>query len=148
MTSKDGIAKKVTARFIQAMAYNRQAFKDKLEEHLNGALLEFYKAELAEKNGYTKWVKHWRSEVKTLLERSLYTALIHDIRGFTDRKKAFDEVVKIVKGKDRTHRTVAENQVTRDFKVKRLKVKLNDRDTKAFWLSVKKATDPVLKPRY
>ncbi|MBI2372374.1 MAG: hypothetical protein HYV07_00105 [Deltaproteobacteria bacterium] len=53
-----------TARIIQAMAWNREAFKNRVEEHLGGALLEFYKAQLAEKNGQTKWVRHWRSEVR------------------------------------------------------------------------------------
>lgn len=141
----DPMAARVAARILKAMAYNRQTFKDKVEEHIGGALLEFYKAQLAEKNGYTEWVKHWRSEVKTLLERSLVAALLHDIKGFKNRKKAFDEVVTHVQSKDRGYRVAAENQVTRDFEVKRLKADLDDKDTDAFWVLVDRASEPVLR---
>ena len=40
-------------RIVQAMAYDRETFKNHIEQHLGGALLEFYKAQLAEKNGGT-----------------------------------------------------------------------------------------------
>lgn len=143
----DPLAAKVAARILKAMAYNRQTFKDKVEEHIGGALLEFYKAQLAEKNGYTKWVQHWRSEVKTLLERSLVAALLHQIRGFKDRKKAFNEVIGHIKSVDRGYRVAAENQVTRDFEVKKLKAGLDDKDTDAFWTLVDRASEPVLRAR-
>jgi hypothetical protein len=143
MTKSDPLTAKVATRVLKAMAYKRQTFKDRVEEHISGAILEFYKAQLAEKNGYTEWVKHWRTEVKNLLERSLVAALFHDIRGFKNRKKAFDEVVISIKGKDRGYRTAAKHQVTRDFEVRKLKTDLDDNDTKAFWALVKRATDPV-----
>lgn len=40
-------ATRIAKRFLQAMAYNRETFKDKVEEHVGGAYLEFYKATLA-----------------------------------------------------------------------------------------------------
>jgi len=140
----DPLAEKVAARILKAMAYKRQAFKDKVEEHLGGALLEFYKAQLAEKNGYKKWVEHWRTEVKNLLERALVATLFHDIRGFKNRRKAFDEVVASIKKKDRGYHTAAEHQITRDFEVRKIRVPLDEEDTRRFWDYVARIADPVL----
>jgi hypothetical protein len=36
--------KRIAQRILLSMAYNRETFKDKVEEHVSGALLEFYKA--------------------------------------------------------------------------------------------------------
>lgn len=126
-----------------AMAYRRNDFKNKVEEHLGGALLEFYKSQLAEKNGYTKWVRHWRSEVRQLLTRSLVATLLHEVRGFKDRRKAFDEVVLVLRAEDHGYRRASTHQVTRDFEVRKLRHPLSDEDTEEFWAQVKKATDAV-----
>lgn len=144
MTKSDMLAAKIATQILTAMAYNRQTFKDKAEEHIGGALLEFYKAQLAEKNGHTKWVRHWRSEVRTLLERTLVTALLHEVKGFKDRRKALDEVIAHIKSKDIGYRVAAENQVVRDFKVKRVRFCLDETDTDAFWVLVDQASGSVL----
>ena len=74
---------RIASQIVLAMAYNRQAFKDKIEEHVGGAFLEFYKATLAKKNGRTEWVQHWMTEVRNLIDRNLIVVLTHECRGCT-----------------------------------------------------------------
>lgn len=139
-------ADRVAARVLKAMAYDRAAFRAKVREHVGGAWLEFYKARLAEKNGQTKWVRHWRSEVKTLLERSLVAALLYPIRGFKDRSKAFEAEITELKKADSGYRRTAENTVVRDYGLRKVRTHLDDEDAEAFWAWVKMAAEPALKP--
>jgi len=115
------------------MAYSRETFKDKVEEHTGGALLEFYKAQLAEKNGQTKWVAHWRTEVSTLLDRNLVVVFQHEVRGFKDTLKAANEVFTALKSKDAGYRRIAENTIKRDYGITKVRIHLDDMDTEAFW---------------
>src|SRR5262245_32991609 len=115
MTQTDTVASRVAARVLRAMAYDRNAFKNKLEEYIGGAYLEFYKARLASKNAHTKWVQHWLTEVRQLLDRSLVAAMLHEIRGFKDRRKVFEQVRTTMKAKDAGYRAAATNIVLRDF---------------------------------
>lgn len=120
------------ATYQRNMALDRDTFKDKVEEHLSGAIREFYKSRLSEKNGDFRWVDHWKKEAEDLIERSL---AVYDrpIRGFRDQDKAFDEAVDYVKKHDRTYRRRATNTVRRDLKARRLRAALSDADERAFW---------------
>lgn len=140
----DDVAKRVSARILQAMAYDRQTFKNKAEEHIGGALLEFYKAALAKKNGQSKWVRHWTTEVRNLIDRSLFATIKHSIRGFKDRKKALYEVISYVRSIDTSYRRSAEHIVLKDFGLKSLKIFLDDSDTEAFWKLVHEAIEAGL----
>jgi hypothetical protein len=137
---------RAAARILSGMAYAREDFKNKVEEHLSGALLEFYKARLAQKNGQFRWVDHWLGEVRRLLELSLVAALIHPIRGFRDRRKAFEEATFEMKAVDAGFRRAAENTVKRDYKITKLKRRVDDEDQAAFWEMVEVAATPVLTP--
>jgi hypothetical protein len=132
---------KVALRLLQAMAYDRNTFKDRIEEHISGAWLEFYKARLAIKNGQTEWVDHWMKEVKSLLDRNLITVIKHEVRGFKNRRKAFDEVVAVMKPKDRSYQHTAEHVIKRDFKLQKLQEKLDSQDFNEFWVRVQEAAD-------
>jgi len=148
--SKDDKAKieqKVVARMLEAMAYNRQTFKDRIEEHIGGAILEFYKATLAKKNGETRWVQHWMTEVHTLLDHNLVLVITHEIRGFKDVRKAYNEVVTAIAAKDESYRGIAERQIKRDFKRSELEVPLDDADTAAFWERVNTAAEDAFAER-
>lgn len=105
---------------LAKMAYSRQQFKDRVEEKVGGALLEFYKAECATANGFTRWVEHWRNEATRLLGE-LQIVLLHEVRGFRDRRKALAEVLRYLESKDASYRRIAEHAVTRDFQVKKLR---------------------------
>ena len=139
--NQEAIAKRVAMRVLRAMAYNRSTFKDKLEENIGGALLEFYKATLAKKIGQTHWVQHWNTEVRNLLDRNLVTVLKHEIRGFKDRRKALDEIIFALKAKDESYRRSAELVVKRDYKLTKLRARLDDKDTAAFWARVDAAIE-------
>jgi hypothetical protein len=141
MTEPDLVASRVAARVLRAMAYDRNAFKDKLEEHIGGAYLEFYKARLAEKNGQTRWVQHWNTEVRRLLDRGLVAAMLHEIRGFKDRRKAYDEVRTALKAKDAGYRKAAENTVLKDYGLRKVRVPLDAEDTADFWKLVEGAAE-------
>lgn len=137
-------ADRVAARVLHAMAYNRVTFGAKVREYAGGAWLEFYKARLAEKNGQTKWVRHWKSEVKTLLERSLVAALLYPVKGFKDRRKAFEAELAELQKSDSGYRRTAENIVLRDYGLRRLKAHLEDSDAADFWAAVHHAAEPAL----
>lgn len=128
-------AKKLRARYGH-MAYDRNTFKDKVEEYISGAWLEFYKARLATKNGHTRWVAHWQSEVRSLLGRLDVVVVRHTVRGFLDRRKAIDQVVAHMQSRDNHFRRVAENTIKVDYNLKRLRVSLDDVDREDFWALV------------
>lgn len=132
------------ARAITAMADKRDDYKHRLMSHLSGALTEYYKAELAALNGQTKWTIHWRSEVTLLLERAFNAALRHSIRGFRDRRKALSEVIREMQTGDASYRTIAYNQLTRDYELTRLTKKLPPNAADSFWLRVTELADTVL----
>jgi hypothetical protein len=124
------------------MAYSRQRFKDRVEEKVGGALLEFYKAECAEANTFSRWVEHWRGEVSRLFGE-LQIVLIHEIKGFKDRGKALAEVLRYLREKDPVYRHLAEAAVRRDFKVKKLRQRVPADATERFAQLVQKAAAEV-----
>jgi hypothetical protein len=138
------IAARVAERHIEAMAYKREDFKNKVESHLTGAIVEFYKATLAKKNGQTKWVQHWMREVKQLLDRNLPFEMLHPIRGFTDRRKAFAEAVAEIKSMDANYRRYAESTIKKDYNLTKLKLTIDDEDTAAFWTRVNDIAENAL----
>lgn len=136
------LAVKVAKRIIMSMAYNREVFKDKVEEHIGGALLEFYKASLAKKNiGRDPWIGHWLKEVHQLLDVNLVVALKHGIKGFKDRRKALDEVFSGLQSKDLSYRKSAELIIKKDYKLRDLSKGLDDKDTAVFWKRVEDAIE-------
>lgn len=128
---------------LKKMAFPREVFKDRVEEKIGGALLEHYKAECAEANGQTRWVEHWRTEVQQLLGQ-LQVVLLHEIRGFKDRRKAFDQVMEYVRSKDGSYRRIAEHAVVRNFKLKKLKHPVPDDAWNRFLQLVHKSADVIL----
>ncbi len=140
---KPTLAERVAARYIRAMAYKRSDFKNKVQGHLVGAIVESYKASLAKKNGQSEWVSHWEGEVDQLLKQ-LVREILHPIRGFTSRRKAFEEAVVEIQSTDKSYRTYAENTVCKDYGLGKLKYHLDSQDTRAFWDRVDKVVEPAL----
>jgi hypothetical protein len=129
-----------TLRKRYGYAYDRNTFKDKVEEHLTGALGEFYKATLARRNHQTDWVQHWESEVWQLLNRSLYAAVVHDVRGCRNKRLAVDQVVASMQKRDARFQRHATAIVERDYKL-RVRKFLDDTDTHTFWTLAGEAID-------
>lgn len=125
-----------TERILTKMAYNREAFKNRVEEKVGGALLEYYKAVLATLNGQTRWVKHWHAEVDRLLDSELVVVLLHTIKGFKDRNKAALEVLLQLRASDDRYQRSAEHIVKKDFDLKRITTKIPDELSASFYARV------------
>ena len=126
------------------MAYTRNTFKDKVEEYISDARLEFYKARLATKNGQTEWIAHWMSEVRSLLSRLDVVVIDHPIRGFRDQRVAIDQVIASLRKKDMRIRGKAERIVMKDYNLKKLQVLLSDTDRDDFLTLVEEAVNEGL----
>jgi hypothetical protein len=126
------------------MARTRSAFKDKIVGHLSGAIGEFYKARLAAKNGQLRWVAHWSTEAERLINYTLVAEVLHTVKGFTDRRKAFAEAAKEIRRDDARYRRYAEGAVKRDFQLTKLRAGLDATDTQDFWVLVHAAVEPAL----
>ena len=131
------MVERVAKRFLRAMAYDRETFKNRVQEFIGGAYLEFYKATLAKKNIlHPEWIEHWEKEVRGLLDRGLVNVIKHDVRGFKDKRKALTEVIARLKAKDMSYRASAEHVIKKDYELQKLKLHLDDEDTAAFWKRV------------
>lgn len=111
----------INDQVLRKMAYTRGVFKDKLEAVLGGALGEFYKAECAKANGFTKWVEHWMGEADRLLLFAATQVYLHSIRGFKDRRKALVEALAELQRADSGYRNYATSTVTKDYAAKKLR---------------------------
>jgi hypothetical protein len=137
-------ARQAVRRVLRAMAYDRQAYINKISQHCRGAAREFYKARLAEKNGFPEHVAGWDAEVEGLL-LSAQTAAGWQISGFTDREKAAEEALKEVSEKDRNLRTQAINHIKTYYGLTRVKTPLNEQDTAALTGKLRSAVMAGLK---
>lgn len=132
---KSNKLQKAASRIALAMAFDREKFKDRLEEHIGGALSEYYKARLGRLNNKNKWIQHWETEVKSLM-RSAAATVRHSIKGFKDKRKAYTEVKSYIKKYDLSYRRSAENEIVRDYDMKKITKYLSDIDTDNFWKMV------------
>lgn len=87
---------------------------------------------MVEKNGRTKWVQHWTTEVRQLL-RKMSTEFTHDIRGRYDLRKAYEEVKTEIQEDDPVFRRQAESTLRNRYGFVGLRVKLDDDDEAEFW---------------
>lgn len=115
------------------MAYTREAFKNVIEEHIGCALLEFYKAKLATRNRLAGRTadRIWR--IRDRLETGLVVTLLHEIRGFDDRRRAIREAIAEMKAVDSTFRRGAERMVSLRSKVSKSRARVSGKDTAEFW---------------
>lgn len=130
-----------TQRILSKVAYNREAFKNKVEEKVGSALLEHYKAILATLNGQTRWVRHWQAEVDRLLDSELVVVLLHTIRGFKDRQKAAKEVLGQLRASDDRYQRAAEHIVKKDFELKKLTARIPDHCSASFFARVEELVE-------
>jgi hypothetical protein len=126
----------IDGKLLAAMAYNREAFKDKVEEKVGGALLEYYKAHLARQAGQRRWVEHWDAEVTRLLDTELVVVLLHSIKGFKDRRKAAAEVLRQLRSMNPQYQRAAAHVVQRDYGLKRVPTQVASEITEQFFEKV------------
>lgn len=132
----DKMEKLLTAKewlkLAEEEANNRDKYKNHIAKHIAGAMREFYKARCAEKNNLPG-VKGWRKEVAQHLG-ALYDAVIHNIKGFDDRRLAIDETIAYYKARDANARARAETTILTDFpEFGKLSAHLDAADSELFW---------------
>jgi hypothetical protein len=129
---------------------SRPDFKAKVEGYISGALGEYVKAEVAERNGYTKYVQHWRGEVERLIWFELPIFLEEQTTKTNfDRRRIVDEIVQeyqpqFLSWMNSTRTTLASNYFR--FEKRKTDFKLPDANTSAaaFWLMVEQSVDSAL----
>jgi hypothetical protein len=126
------------------MAYDRQTFKNRVMEKIDGALVEFYKFTLALLIGKIKWVEHWKNEVSRLLQMELVTVLLRPIKGRWDRRKAIGEVIAELRAADSGYRRFAENVLKRYYGLKKITRELPPEATDEFYAMVDQSVNDAL----
>lgn len=130
-----------TEDILLTMAYSREEFKNKVEEKVGGALLEYYKAALAALHRQTRWVQHWQAEADRLINTELVVVLLHSIKGFKDRKRATNEVTDHLRSIDDQYRRAAEHIIKRDYGLEKLRAAIADEVTDEFYREVQRVID-------
>lgn len=108
------------------MARNREQYKDDSIQRLVGGLHEYLKHTIAKelyaknKIDSLKWVDHWETEYKSLIDVQLRAVLLADINNFKNRKLAFKEALTYFDTQIKRIITGAKNQIKRDFGLQRL----------------------------
>ncbi len=143
----DKTIERIAKRIMLSMAFGREQFKNKVLEHLLGALPEFYKETLARRNGKVEWVEHWKTEWLRLIGPELRKAIRHETK-FRDKNKAVAEVLEYLHKVEPKMRDQAPRILARDYKVpeKFFKKKLTDEDFHQFMEMVKAEVEAELEP--
>jgi hypothetical protein len=136
----------LTRRTLQAMAFDRKTFKDKLQDILGGAITHFYMVQLATLNKQSKWVKHWQSEVDRLINMDAVRVLVSRTKGNWDKRKALAESMADVAAADEAYRRTAANYVNKVYRLKKVNRKLPDDIQSDFYAAVESAAEHALDP--
>ena len=78
-----------------AGALSRQQWKDGVEHFISSALIKYVLAEVAELNGYTAHLEHWRKDVERLIniELPMFLEMVKTKSRF-DKQRAIEEIVR------------------------------------------------------
>lgn len=136
----------LTRKTMQAMAFDRKTFKDKLQDILGGALTHYYMIQLATLNKQTKWVKHWQAEVDRLINMDAVRVLVSRTKGSWDKRKALAASLQDVSAADEAYRRVAANYVSKVYGLKKINRNLPDDIQSDFFAAVELAADQALDP--
>ena len=114
-------------------AHSREDWKNHIVNYLTGAIREFYKGRLAEKNNLSPQdVEHWYKETRGLIDGAL-AAYDTSIKGGKNKQKAYKEARAEVILADAERRRNATRVILKDFKLEKLEHNITDEDTEAFW---------------
>ena len=131
----------ITEMLMLEKAASREMWQDHLVNFLTGALGEFYKARLGEKNNLSvpQDVDHWMWEVNQLLDGAMRVFSGKTKKNF-NKEKAYKEVREELNEVDAKIRRNSERTIMKDYKLSTLKLNVTDQDTLDFW----KMTDDFL----
>jgi len=130
------------AQIMRAMSSTRGDYVNRVERELIGALRLFYEKRLAKQNG-RKYRSTFRRihQLGRLLDETVVAEILRPIRGFTDRRAAFDEAVVETRGVDAVIRRGVERDFRRDYGPDF--VGLNAVDAAKFWRVVTASVTPI-----
>jgi len=127
------------------MSYSRDDFQVNIRARLYGAIGEYYKSVLADKNDLSTHPKkshlidHWMNETFGLL--TAFQAAIEHSTKFNDKLLAVSEIIEEIKQKDLRFQTKAYTYVCKCFPDKSIKKLIDERDTEEFWQLVQNEID-------
>jgi hypothetical protein len=115
-------------------AKSRETWQDHIVNFLTGAIGEFYKARLGEKNKLSvpQDVEHWMWEVRNLLSGAQRVFNGKTKKNF-NREKAYKEACEEVKEVDVKMRRQSERTIMKDYNKQTLTNSISDQDTLDFW---------------
>jgi len=96
-------------------------------------LLDYYKVKLATKTGQGRRVAYRIARIRDLLGRNRVVTLLHDVRGFEDRRHAIAEAVNEMKTVHKTFHRTAEKMASASGNAHRLRTSVTDNDNAEFW---------------
>ena len=123
----------ITEMLLLEKAASRETWQNHIVGFLTGAIREFYKARLGEKNKLSvpQDVEHWYKEVNNLLEAALNVYNQRTKKNF-NKQKAYREASEEVKYVDAKKRREAKYIIERDYNVVITSL-VTDVDTSDFW---------------
>jgi len=114
-------------------AASRETWKDHIVHFLTGAIGEYYKAKLGEKNTLSvpQDIEHWYKEVRQLRDGARNAFKQKTKKNF-NKEKAYKEACEELKEIDASMRRQAKYDIEKDYNTPVL-VLISDKDTSDFW---------------
>ena len=137
---------RVADRVLQTMAFNRKSFKDRTLSILSGAITHFHMVQLAQLNHQSKWVQHWRSEIDRLVNMDFVVAILTEIKGKWDKRKAIQETLADIRSAEHRYINAAANYVAKVYKLKKIHRLVPQGIAEEFYDMVNEATESALSP--
>jgi hypothetical protein len=126
------------------MTIDINELENRVEEHLMSGLLDHYRARLARKHGRGRLADQWFAEMRTRIDRELIVTLLHTVYGSGERRRAYERCLSHVKSHDTVLRAMMTRHVEEALCVPKLRYRLDDADTAAFWKRVTATVDACL----
>lgn len=129
---------------VERMAMEREDWQEHLLNYLKGALREFYKARLGEKNklAVKQDIDHWMLEVTNLLD-SFIEVFNRPLKGGQKKQAAFSDVKSDMMKIDQKRRKKATSIIEKYYgdRITGKFIQIDDNDTLAFWNLVQTTID-------
>jgi hypothetical protein len=123
----------ITEMLLLEKAPSREDWQNHIVGFLSGAIREFYKARLGDKNKLSAQqdIDHWCKEVSNLLDGAL-NVYVHKTKTKFDKQKAYVQAIEEIKSIDAKKRREAERIIERDYQTTVI-LHISDKDTEDFW---------------